>query len=183
MNMSKKIQLVAGMSLLISSQAMASIPMWVLNPTSDDGIAAVSCVQFSGNLSSDAKLASANVRLALSQQIATRVIGMDEVYESRNSVDQNTTISTNFSSVSKQETKQLLKGVNVAKTDLVDIMGQTHLCALAVLEPARTKSFFNELLKQSGVDVSADEKSALYRELTRKDDNTEQEAIQKATGQ
>lgn len=168
--------LAASMSTFVN----ASIPNWVLNPVADKGIASVSCVKFSGNLSSDAKLASANVRLALSQQIETRVEGIDEVYESRHSTNDATTITTTFSSASKQATKQLLKGVNVKQTELVDIAGQSYLCSLATLEPSETKAFFDDLIQQSKRKLTDLEQQQLYDEFTAKEDKTAEQTLTEA---
>lgn len=143
----------------------SSIPPWVLNPVVDDGLAAVDCVAFSGNVSVDAKLASSNARLALSQQIETRVEGVDETFDSRESQNGKTEISTKFSSVSKQITNQILSGSKILRSDVVNIGGENFFCSLASLNPTKTKALFNTIVDKSNNDLQPQLKEELYQQF------------------
>lgn len=125
------------------------IPNWVLNPSVSNGIAAVDCVKFSGNVSVDAKLASSNARLALSQQIETRVEGLDETFDARFSTGDSTRVETKFSSHSKQATKQVLGGSKILRSDVVTISGKDYFCSMAILDPKNTQSLFEELVTKT----------------------------------
>ncbi len=143
----------------------ASIPQWVLNPVVEDGIAAADCVKSSGNFSVDQKMAAANARLALAQQIDVRVEGLDKTYSRRTDSNEDTSVGTNFSSVSKQLTKQTLTGSRVVKADLVDIAGVQHYCALMTLSPAATKDLFDQIIAASKRNVNPQDEKFLYEEF------------------
>ncbi len=143
----------------------ANIPSWVLNPVVEDGIAATDCVKFSGNLSIDQKMATANGRLALAQQIETRVEGLDKTYANRTDSNDEMTTGSSFSSVSKQLTKQTLSGSRVIKTDIVEIAGKQHFCVLTTLSPSATKELFAAIVKQSNRSVNPQDEKFLYQEF------------------
>jgi hypothetical protein len=142
-----------------------NIPAWVLNPIVEDGIAATDCVKFSGNMSVDQKMASANARLALAQQIETRVEGLDKTYSSRVDSNDEMTTGTNFSSVSKQLTQQKLNGSRIIKTDIVDIAGTNHFCAMMTMSPTATKELFDAIIEQSQRKVNPQDEKFLYQEF------------------
>ncbi|MBL4942354.1 MAG: LPP20 family lipoprotein [Colwellia sp.] len=141
------------------------IPAWVLNPVVEDGIAATDCVKFSGNLSIDQKMATANGRLSLAQQIETRVEGLDKTYANRTDSNEELTTGATFSSVSKQLTKQTLSGSRAIKSDIIDIAGKQHFCVLTTLSPSATKELFNALVKGSKRSVNPQDEKFLYQEF------------------
>lgn len=63
-----------------ASSSRVNVPDWVLNPVVENGIAAADCIKYSGNISIDQKMAVANARLALAQQIETRIEGLDKTF-------------------------------------------------------------------------------------------------------
>lgn len=143
----------------------SDIPTWVLNPSMENGLAAVDCVQFSGNISADSKLAAANARHALSLQIETRIEGIDEVYESRVANNNSTQSQTKFSSVSKQITKQSVTGSQIVKSDIVKIAGKNYFCSLATLNPANTKYLFEQVATEAKPNLDKQDKHNLYEEF------------------
>lgn len=145
--------------------AIAKVPKWVLDPQIEEGLAATDCVRFSGNLSIDKKIAITNSRLALAQQINTRVEGVDRTFSSRTVENEIISSSTTFSSVSKQLTKQKLIGSRLVKSDIVKIAGEDHFCVLTILEPSATKALFYKILQQSKRNINAADKSFLYKEF------------------
>ncbi|MDU0114246.1 hypothetical protein RT723_14855 [Psychrosphaera aquimarina] len=142
-----------------------SIPEWLSNPTIKDGLAAVDCVKFSGNWSSDSKISSANARIALAQQIDVKVESLDKTYESRQSTQDGTYISTQFSSVSQQYTKQALAGSRIVKTEIVTISGTEYYCALATLDPGQTEQVFELIIKASNKKVDDELQSELFEQF------------------
>jgi hypothetical protein len=171
----QKLIIVAAMSTIIaacgstpekkSNDVTANIPPWVLNPVIEDGIAAVDCVKFSGNLSIDQKMATANGRLSLAQQIETRVEGLDKTYSNRTDSNEDITTGSTFSSVSKQLTKQTLTGSRAIKSDVVEIAGKQHLCVLTTLSPSATKELFDSIITQSKRSVNPQDEKFLYQEF------------------
>lgn len=146
--------------------AQASIPSWVLNPNVDKGLAAVDCVEFSGNVSVDAKLASSNARLALAQQIGTKVEAIDETFDSRISSGKRTNINSKFSSASKQITKQSLSGSKIVRSDIVKISGKDYFCSMAVLSEQKTEQLFNSLVEKSEVKLDEATQAQLKKTFT-----------------
>jgi len=143
----------------------SNIPQWVLNPEVSGGIAATDCVKFSGNLSIDKKMATANGRLALAQQIDTRIEGLDKTYTRRTDTNEQTSVGTTFSSVSKQLTKQKLNGTRAIRSDIVDIVGVEHFCVLTTLTPDATKELFDAIIKQSKRDIHSNDQQFMYEEF------------------
>ena len=142
-----------------------NIPSWVLNPAVKDGIAASSCVKYSGNLSIDQKIATANGRLSLAQQIETRVEGLDKTFDNRTDSNSDVTTGSTFSSVSKQLTKQTLTGSRAIKSDILEIAGKQHFCVLTTLSPTVTKELFNAIVKSSKRDINPQDENFLYQEF------------------
>lgn len=145
--------------------ATSNLPTWVLNPQVEGGIAATDCVKFSGNISVDKKMATANSRLALAQQIDTRVEGLDKTFANRTDSNEDITTGTSFTSVSKQLTKQKLTGARMVKSDIVKIAGKDHFCVLTTLEPTATQALFDDILKQSKRSVNPTDEKFLYQEF------------------
>lgn len=142
-----------------------NLPAWVLNPVVEDGIAASDCVKFSGNLSIDKKMATANGRLSLAQQIATRVEGLDKTYANRTNANGEMATGTSFSSVSKQLTQQTLTGSRAIKADIVDIAGKQHFCVLTALSSTATKELFDAIVQESKRSVNPQDEKFLYQEF------------------
>lgn len=161
---------------LLSMQVATAntIPSWVLQPNVKGGLAAVDCVEFSGNLSVDAKLASSNARLALSKQINTQIEGVDETYDAREASNGESQLKSRFSSSSTQTTKQSISGSKIVKSDVVNIQGKNYFCSMAILTEDKTKDLFENLVNDAGVQLTSQSKKALYKEFS------EQEAPKQA---
>jgi hypothetical protein len=159
-------------SFCIPNVFASTLPEWLTNPTIKDGLAAVDCVKFSGNWSSDSKISSANARIALAQQIEIKVESLDETYDSRHSERDNIVVSTKFSSVSKQFTKQVLAGSRIVKTDIVMILGKEYYCALATLDPSETKQVFELIVNASNKSLEPEVESELFEQFKANDKQT-----------
>jgi hypothetical protein len=148
-----------------ASSSRVNVPDWVLNPVVENGIAAADCIKYSGNISIDQKMAVANARLALAQQIETRIEGLDKTFANRVDANDKTTVGSTFSSVSKQLTKQTLRGSRVVKADIVDIGGKDYFCALTTLSPELTKTLFQDLVKETKLKIDPKDEQFLYQEF------------------
>jgi len=148
-----------------ASSSRVNVPDWVLNPVVENGIAAADCIKYSGNISIDQKMAVANARLALAQQIETRIEGLDKTFANRVDANDKTTVGSTFSSVSKQLTKQTLRGSRVVKADIVDIAGKDYFCALTTLSPELTKTLFQDLVKETKQKIDPQDEQFLYQEF------------------
>ncbi|BBN81905.1 hypothetical protein PA25_18900 [Pseudoalteromonas sp. A25] len=147
------------------SSPRVNIPDWVLNPVIEDGIAAADCIKYSGNISVDQKMAVANARLALAQQIEVRIEGLDKTFANRADANDEMTVGSTFSSVSKQLTRQTLNGSRVVKADVVDIAGKDYFCALTTLSPELTKTLFKDLIKEAKPKIDPKDEQFLYQEF------------------
>ena len=143
----------------------ANLPEWILNPVSENGLAATDCTRYSGNLSIDKKVATANARLALAQQIDVRIEGLEKTFANRVDAQQSHITGSTFSSVSKQITQQHLSGSRLERADIIEIDEKKHFCAKVVLNPAATKALFKDLIHQVQPNYSADDASFLYQEF------------------
>lgn len=154
----------------------SNLPSWVLNPVVEDGIAAADCVKSSGNFSVDQKMAASNSRIALAQQLNSKVEALEKNYQSRTDSNEELTTGTTFTSVAKILTQQTLTGSRVVKADIIEIAGKQHFCALMTLSPSATKTLFDEIITQSKRKVNPQDEKFLYQEfkaqLAEKDLNT-----------
>lgn len=165
--MKKKINtaIVLSMCFCTANVFASTIPEWISNPTIKDGLAAVDCVKFSGNWSSASKLSSANARIALAQQIEIKVESLDQTYDSRHSDQDAIILSTKFSSVSKQFTQQVLSGSRIVKTEIVTISGNEYYCALATLDPSKTKHTFELIVKATDKKLEPELETELFEQF------------------
>jgi len=165
--MKKKINIaiVLSMCFCTANVFASTFPDWISNPTIKDGLAAVDCVKFSGNWSSASKLSSANARIALAQQIEIKVESLDETYDSRHSDQDDIILSTKFSSVSKQFTKQILGGSRIVKTEIVTISGNEYFCALATLDPSQTKHTFELIVNATDKKLKPELETELFEQF------------------
>ncbi|WP_017443953.1 hypothetical protein [Gayadomonas joobiniege] len=148
-----------------SSPVADQIPDWVLNPTSDSGLAATDCVRYSGNLSVDSKMVAASTRVELAQQISTKIEAMDKTYAARTDANDESSISNVFSQVSKQITQQTLNGARVVKTDIIQIGGVDQVCSKMELSPAQTQAMLDKLVSTANVDINPQDQKFLYQEF------------------
>lgn len=139
----------------------SNIPSWVTSPKIEGGIAAADCVKFSGNMSIDQKMSAANARVALAQQINTRVEALEKSYQSRNDIDNATEVGTSFTSVSTQVTNESLSGARVERAEIVNIAGTDNFCTLMALTPSATDDLLNQIVDSSGRKLSTKEQRKL----------------------
>lgn len=150
---------------VVEEKVTSNIPQWVLNPIIEDGLAASDCVKYSGNFSIDQKMATANARVSLAQQISLNVKSLDKTYSNRTDSEGESTTGSTFSSVSKQITDQKLSGSRLIKSDVVKIMGKEHFCAMVTLSPHSTKDLFDSILSESERKVNPQDEKFLYQEF------------------
>lgn len=141
------------------------IPEWVLNPSVENGIAAATCVVWSGNLSIDKAQATSLSRTALAQQIETQVRSLDKTYLDKVEVDSGTQSGSTFTQASKQLAEQTLVGSRVSRTEFAEFDGKKHLCVLTALGEPETKGLYEDLLNRTGRKVTASQKEVLYQEF------------------
>jgi hypothetical protein len=141
------------------------VPEWVLNPSVENGIAAATCVVWSGNLSIDKAQATSLSRTALAQQIETQVRALDKTYLDKVEVGSGTQAGSTFTQASKQLAEQTLVGSRVSRTEFAEFDGKKHLCVMTALGEPETKGLYEELLEQSGRTVSPSQKEVLYQEF------------------
>lgn len=147
------------------SQPSVKIPSWVMMPIIDDGLASTECVRWSGNMSIDKKQATANARAGLSKQIDIKVKAMDKTYARKTETGDKMVTSNVFESVSKQVSEQSLVGSRPERVEIIEIAGEDNLCAMVTLKPEFTKNLFENLIKQSGAQVNAQDEAILFEEF------------------
>lgn len=143
----------------------ANLPPWVLNPVIEDGIAASNCVKYSGNFSVDQKMSVANARVSLAQQISTKVKSLDKTYSNRTDSNEETTVGSTFSSVSKQVTEEKLSGSRMIKSGIFKVSGKDNFCTMVTLSPSSTKDLFDAIVSKSGREVNPQDEKFLYQEF------------------
>lgn len=147
------------------SKIFNSIPDWVLNPVAANKLIATDCVKFSGNISIDQKMAVANARATLAQQIQTKVEAMDKTYARRTDTQQATDLGSTFESVTKQITNETLSGSRATKFGVATINNQEYYCALVTMGGDASKALFDKIIASSGRNLDAQEQGFLYEEF------------------
>lgn len=141
------------------------LPMWVLNPTIEGGIASTECVVFTGDIGIDKAEAIALGRAALAKQIEVKVKAMDKTYQRKVKTKDGVAAGGVFESVSKQVAQQHLQGARAIKMDLIEIGGKKQWCVMVALDPALTEKLFKNLVKESGANLDPQDEGALYEEF------------------
>ncbi len=142
-----------------------SLPAWIANPTIEDGIAASSCVRWSGHLDIDQRQVLAIARQQLAQQIDLRVKSMDETYARRTQAAGGDAVGGVFESVSRQVTEQNLHASIPERIETFSIAGEDNLCAMVTMRPEATRQLFEQLVQASGVSLGARDEAVLYEEF------------------
>lgn len=147
------------------AESHGGLPEWVAMPGVKDGIAATSCVGWSGQFDVDRRQALANARQALAQQIQVRVESMDETYARRTTGGDEDVTSSVFESVSRQVTDQNLQGAIPQRVEPVTIADEKQLCAMIAMQPDKTRALFEQIVAASNAEVTARDKEVLYEEF------------------
>lgn len=148
-----------------SAEQHTSLPEWVSMPRVEDGIAASSCVSWSGYFDVDRRQALANARQELAQQIDIRVQGMDETYARRTRGGDEDVIGSVFETVSRQVTDQNLRGAIPQRIEAVTIGDEKQLCAMIAMQPDKTRELFEQIIDASGEEIAARDEEVLYEEF------------------
>lgn len=179
MNMAVRLLVALGLVSLVSACASTqnqatpvkvndnfkSIPAWVLNPKPEQGLGAASCVVYSGNLSVDQKLAVSNARVALAQQLQTKVEALEKNYMQRQDLKQENKTGISFEAVSKSITSETLAGSKADQFGIGTINGIDHYCAHVVMDEQQSQLIFNQALNAGNPDLSQTEKDFMYQEF------------------
>jgi hypothetical protein len=141
------------------------LPMWVLNPTVEGGIASTECVIYSGDISLDKAEATALARADIAKQIDVKVKALYKTYQRKFKTKDGVSAGGVFESVSKQIAQQQLKGARAIKMDLIEIDGKKQWCVMVALDPALTERLFKSIVKESNVNLDPQDESVLYEEF------------------
>jgi len=141
------------------------LPMWVINPTIEGGIAATECVVYTGDISLDKAEAVALARASLAKQIDVKVKAMDKTYQSKVKTKDGVAAGGVFESVSKQVAKQELKGARAIKMNIVEIDGKKQWCVMVAIDPTVTDRLFKKIVKKSGANLNPQDEQVLYQEF------------------
>ncbi|WP_419148301.1 hypothetical protein [Pseudoalteromonas 'SMAR'] len=141
------------------------IPDWVVNPYVAGGVSATDCVEYSGNIFNDQKMAVANANQVLAKRLASQVVKLDKAYASLGDNDTQKRPEATFSSTSQQLIQQHLAASRVLKADIIAIAGKDYFCALTTLPSEQSKSLFKALINSSQIVLAPDEQKALYQEF------------------
>ena len=149
-----------------------NIPQWVLNPTSENGLAAASCVTASNSFSMDKSQAATQARAELASQIETRVSSLQEEYSTKISSMGETNTESKISITSAQLTDQFLRGSKVVKVDYAQMDNVKNLCTLVTLSEAKSKALFSQLLQQAPIKLSPENETLLYLNFMKSENST-----------
>lgn len=156
-----------------------NVPEWVLNPTIEDGLAAATCIPFSGDISTDNLQLQATTRTSLARQVGIQVDILDKTYNERINVDNKAAVGSTFSAVSSQATSEMLVGTRPLKTAFADIDNTRQYCMLMGFGSESTKELFDNIVKRTGKNLSIDNERVLYQEFKAQKAHEELKALKK----
>lgn len=144
-----------------------TIPTWVTNPTSENGLAAASCVTASNNFAMDKSQAAMQARAELATQLDTRIASLREAYSEKLSTADETLVNSKFLNTSTQFTDQALQGSKTVKVDYAQMGDQKNLCALVTISQEQTQALFKRVMKKAPVKLSPENETLLYLNFTK----------------
>lgn len=140
-----------------------STPTWVFSPQSNKGLAASSCVDWSGNMAVDKPQSIAAARADLAQQIQVKASVLDKMYNRKLQAEGGSSVGASFEQVSKQVASETLVGSTAEKMSLARIDGKKYFCSMVVLD--QTRDTFEALVDASKRTIDPQSKAAMYEEF------------------
>lgn len=146
--------------------ALPDLPEWLMNPFVEDGLAAATCVNFSGDFETDRLEAVNAARNDLAKQIDVKVAAMEKVYREKTTEGANSKSGALFKTVARTLTEARLQGARPRKQQFISIDGKRKLCVMVTL--GGKNDLFNKILQNAKVNVKPDEKEKLKKEFEMK---------------
>lgn len=144
----------------------APIPDWVTSPVVENGIADTQCLIAEPGVGMNYLKTSgtALARGELAKQIGVRVKAMDKTYQRLADTKDGTSTGSSFESVSKQVTDKHLSGSRAIKMGYVQLPPENkqNFCVMVAMDPATTKALFEDLVQESGNNLSPQNEAVLY---------------------
>lgn len=155
------------------TESVIELPEWINNPQIENGLAATECVPANGDYNLINSKATALARLKISQQIETNVQGMEKTFGRLTDTSSGVSAGTNFETVSRQLSKQSLSGSRASKVAYVDLPAgddgmKKNLCVMVTLSPELAKNVFDNIVKKSERNLSAQDEAVLYERFLAK---------------
>lgn len=146
-----------------SASSNVAIPDWLVNPVVDGGFAATDCVEYSGNIFNDQKLAVAKAQQALEERVTAQLAEVDKAYLAATGGGKTSLPNTTFSAVPQERIKPHFSASRVMKADIIAIAGKDYFCALTQLPPEQSKSLFQAVIKNSEIALASNEERRLFQ--------------------
>lgn len=150
-----------------ASEMGMKIPSWVLNPTTESGLIASSCVVASNSFAMDKTEATTQARAELANQLDTRIASLQEQYSEKITNPDETVSKSKFLSTTTQFTEQALRSSKVIKVDYAQMADQKNLCALVTVTEEGAQSLFKQVMKKAPVKLSPENETLLYLNFTK----------------
>ncbi|HDY92395.1 MAG TPA: hypothetical protein ENH67_08500 [Pseudoalteromonas sp.] len=150
-----------------ASEMGMKIPSWVLNPTTESGLIASSCVVASNSFAMDKTEATTQARAELANQLDTRIASLQEQYSEKITNPDETVSKSKFLSTTTQFTEQALRTSKVIKVDYAQMADQKNLCALVTVTEEGAQSLFKQVMKKAPVKLSPENETLLYLNFTK----------------
>ncbi len=142
------------------------IPSWVDSPYLEGGLVSSECVRnYKGQRSILISKAKLVARGELASQIETNVKAMAKDFAQLTETADGMVSGEDFERVLKQITDQNLMGSRLAESGYYELEPDVqYLCVMMVLDPAHTRAFYEELMKETGASdqLSNDNEDVLY---------------------
>ena len=145
--------------------ALSNVPSWVLNPTSDNGLADSACVLYSGNLNVDRSEAIVLASQQLAAQLERKVAFLAKSFQTKTLATEGLNVGSDFNQTGQQLVQQSLLGAKATKIKVVEIAGKEQLCLLLEMTPNSSQVLYQQLKGVSQVALSSQDDSVIYEQF------------------
>ncbi len=149
-----------------AAATMPELPDWVSMPVVENGIADTQCVLAKPGIGMNylKSTGTALARAELAKQIGIKVQAMDKTYSRLADTTEGQSVGSSFESVSKQVTDKHLSGSRAIKMGYVTMPPENtqNFCVMVAMSPEVTKALFQDLVTESGNNLSPKNEAVLY---------------------
>lgn len=144
---------------------LGDLPDWVFSPSIENGMAASSCVPWSGNLSIDRDQATAEARNEMTRQIELKATSFNKTYGSKTTVAGGTNVGATFEKNARQFAQASIRGSKRVKGGLFAIENQKQFCVMVAINPEQSEAIFKQLVKTSGAQLNSNDERVLSEQF------------------
>lgn len=148
-----------------SSGAMSNLPVWVVSPTSETGLADSACVQYSGSINVDRSEAITLANEQLAGQLERKVAFLAKSFQSKTKTSDGLNVGTNFTQTGQQLVNTSLNGAKATQMGVYEVSDVEQLCVMVEMDESRTRDFYSKMKQTSKASLDARDDDVIYEQF------------------